>query len=123
MSSSLGPTGRQSYKRRGARQSKRGIHITIDLNSPAPGADVINVASSSGNFQHAQSNPLPINVDEADDDVQLVSASTASRFAPLQVCPLIHSFLLFFSFYLCFCGFCFGGVGVKCCGLSEQENE
>jgi hypothetical protein len=86
--------GRQSYKRR-ARQPKRGINITIDLNTPAPGADVINIASSSGSLLHAQSNPSPIYVDDADDDVQMVSASTASRFVPSQVCPIHSSFYLF----------------------------
>ncbi|KAJ3708589.1 hypothetical protein LUZ61_012294 [Rhynchospora tenuis] len=82
MSSSLAPVGRQAYKRRGMRQSKRGIHITIDLNSPAPAADASNVASSSVSFQNAQSNPSPIYVDDVDDDIQMLSASS---FAPSQV--------------------------------------
>ncbi|KAJ1704092.1 hypothetical protein LUZ63_003871 [Rhynchospora breviuscula] len=81
MSSSLGPVGKQAYKRRGMRQPKRGIHITIDLNSPAPAADASNVASSSVSFQNAQSNPSPIYVDDIDDDVQMISGS---RFAPSQ---------------------------------------
>jgi hypothetical protein len=97
--SSLGQLGRQSYKRR-ARQSKRGVYFTIDLNSPAPGADIINVASSSGSLLHAQSNPSPIYVDDADDDVQLLSAS---RFVPSQVCPLRSSFTCF-SFLSFVCG-------------------
>ncbi|XP_078167019.1 uncharacterized protein LOC144561798 isoform X2 [Carex rostrata] len=91
MSSSLRPLGRQSYKRRGTRQSKRENHFiidlnstVIDLNSPAPGADVLNVASSSGSFQHAQSNPSPIFVDDTDDDVQMLSASIVTNLAPSQ---------------------------------------
>ncbi|KAF3337151.1 E3 ubiquitin-protein ligase RNF4 [Carex littledalei] len=92
MSSSLRSLGRQSYKRRGTRQSKRENHIIIDLNStiidlnsPAPGADVLNVASSSRSFQHALSNPSPIFVDDTDDDVQMLSTSIATILAPSQV--------------------------------------